>query len=170
MQNSITTPQKVIPVNTARVRGRRRLKFQQLDDITAEVERLAAVPIRQLGNWSLPQCVGHLSRAMQMSLEGVPDRAPWLIRMTIGKVTKPLVLSKGMRPGFKLPVPVAERLVPAATVSTDEAISELRAYVVRLQTEPQRHPHPFFGSLTRNEWDRLHLRHAEMHLSFYLPE
>src|SRR5689334_19945723 len=106
MQNSTTNPQKVIPINTGKVQGRRQLKFQQLDDITAEVERLAARSIRQLGNWPLPQCVGHLSRAMQMSLEGVPDRAPWLIRMTIGKVAKPFVLSKGMRPGFKLPAQV----------------------------------------------------------------
>jgi hypothetical protein len=35
-----------------------------------------------------------------------------------------------------------------------------------LKTEPQRHPSPFFGTLTNEEWDALHCRHAELHLSF----
>ncbi len=40
----------------------------------------------------------------------------------------------------------------------------------RLNREPQRYPSPVFGKMTKEEWDQLHLRHAEMHLSFYVPE
>jgi hypothetical protein len=171
MNTSTSAPQpSTVRVKTAKVKGRRRLRFATLDELLAESERLASGPVRQLGNWPVGQCFGHLSRAMKMSLEGGPGRAPWWMRWTIGKMFKPLILSRGMRPGFTLPALVAEILVPAPTVSAAEALHELRSYVRRLQTEPQRFPHPVFGNLTRNEWDRLHMRHAEMHLSFYVPE
>ena len=126
-------------------------RFSTLDEIVAESERLTSAPVRQLGNWPVSQCLGHLSRAMKMSLEGGPGRAPWWMRWTIGKMFKPLILSRGMRPGFTLPPPVAEILVPAPTVSTTEALNELRSYVRRLQTEPQRFPHPVFGAMTCEE-------------------
>jgi hypothetical protein len=35
-----------------------------------------------------------------------------------------------------------------------------------LKTEPRRKPSPLFGELTIDEWNQLHCRHAELHLSF----
>lgn len=40
-------------INTARVTGRRQLRFESLDAVLADAEYLASVPTRQLGNWSL---------------------------------------------------------------------------------------------------------------------
>ncbi len=45
----------------------------------------------------------------------------------------------------------------------------LRQAIHRLQTEEKRAPNPVLGKLTREEWDRLHCRHAELHLSFLVP-
>jgi hypothetical protein len=39
-----------------------------------------------------------------------------------------------------------------------------------MKAEPQRFPSPFLGELTREQWDQLHCRHCELHLSFILPE
>ena len=40
-------------VDTSKVQGRRELHFTTTDDISAEVERLAAAgPVRAIGNWS----------------------------------------------------------------------------------------------------------------------
>jgi len=41
--------------------------------------------------------------------------------------------------------------------------------VARLQATTKRYPSPAFGPLTLEEWDQLHLRHAELHLSFFVP-
>jgi hypothetical protein len=30
-------------------------------------------------------------------------------------------------------------------------------------------PNPVFGAMTPEDWKRLHLRHAELHLSFVVP-
>jgi hypothetical protein len=49
-------------------------------------------------------------------------------------------------------------------------LNELRAAIDRLNREPKRAPSPVFGKMTREEWDQLHLRHAELHLSFFVPE
>ena len=75
-----------------------------------------------------------------------------------------------MRPGFKLPKAAADKYVPEPAVSAEQGLSELRASIQRLKTEPQRHPHPVLGRITRDEWDQLQLRHAELHLSFFVPE
>ena len=144
-------PQPLPVVNTAKVVGRRKLQFSTLDDIAAEAERLSAGRVRQLGNWSVGQATAHLARTMRMSLDGDPARAPWPIRMLL-KLVKRHVLTKGMRPGFKLPKPAAEKYISGPQISHEQGLSELRNSIARLKAEPQRHPHPAFGPLTREEW------------------
>jgi hypothetical protein len=73
-----------------------------------------------------------------------------------------------MPAGFKVPKVIAV-LLPAG----DDAIAGLAAMeraVARLRQTHVRAPHPLFGSLSAEEWDQLHMRHSEMHLSFIVPE
>jgi hypothetical protein len=156
-------------VNAKKVQGRRELHFAKLADIQAEAERLASRPVRQLGNWSLGYSLAHLAGAMKMSLEGVDFKAPWFIRM-LAPLFKKRLLRGPMKPGFQLPKNAAEVLIPSREVPTQEGLNELRTMIDRLNREPQRYPSPVFGKMTKEEWDQLHLRHAEMHLSFYVPE
>jgi hypothetical protein len=108
---------------------------------------------------------------MKMSLDGTNvGRAPLPVRIILRLFFKKLILTKGMRPGFKLKGKFAQYMIPDATCSTEQGLADLRAGIERLKREPQRHPHPAFGPLTREEWDRLHLRHAELHLSFFVPQ
>jgi len=170
MQSSTIEPvSQAVSINTAKVSGRRKVRFATLDEILADAERLATGPIRPLGNWSFGQCTGHLARAMSMSLDGIEGgRAPWVIRMFL-RVLKHRLLTKGLRPGFNLRSPFADQMIPDGAHSTDEGLNELRNHIARLKRETQRHPHPAFGPLTREEWDQLHMRHAELHLSFFVP-
>jgi hypothetical protein len=157
------------PVDSTKVTGRRELHFNTLDDILVDANGLAAMPMRPLGNWSVGQATGHLARAMQMSLDGFADpRAPLPIRLFL-KLLKKRLLTKGLRPGFKLRGPAAEKSILDRSFSTEQGLNELRTNIDRLKREPQRHPHPAFGVLTRAEWEQLHLRHAELHLSFFVP-
>ncbi len=80
------------------------------------------------------------------------------------------MLRDSMKPGFKLPSPAADELIPTGEISTQQGLMELRSAVGRLNSEPQRAPSPVFGKMTREEWDDLHKRHAELHLSFFVPQ
>ena len=70
-----------------------------------------------------------------------------------------------MSPGFKLPKDVEVGFFPVVS-SPQEALEELRRAVGRLKTEKMTTRHPVLGKLTHGEWTQLHLRHAELHLSF----
>jgi len=157
------------PIVTKKVTGRRVLRFATLDDILADAERLAGGRARQLGNWSPGQAFSHLARTMNMSLDGAKWRAPLIFRLMAPLIKKRL-LRGPMKAGFKLPGYAAEQLLPPTPVATDHGLAELRTAIQRLHREPRRAPSPFFGPMTREEWNQLHLRHSELHLSFFVPE
>ncbi|MSQ93429.1 MAG: DUF1569 domain-containing protein [Gemmataceae bacterium] len=157
-----------MPVDTAKVEGRRQLKFSTLDDILAELERLNQSKLRTLGNWSPGQILRHLSVPMDWCLDGAKVQAPWYVRL-FGWFMKNRFLRNPMPAGFALPEATAKYLVPEET-SWEEGLRILRTSIQRLKTESQRHRSPFLGELTREQWDQLHCRHAELHLSFLIPE
>jgi len=166
---STATAAPATPIITTKVTGRRKLRFATLDEILIDAERLSAGSARPLGNWSLGQATEHLARAMTMSLDGTNlGRAPLPIRLLLQYVFKKRILTKGMRPGFILKGEFADYIVPGPAYTTEQGLASLRTGIERLKREPQRHPHPAFGSLTRQEWDLIHLRHAELHLSFFV--
>ncbi|MGO8748668.1 MAG: DUF1569 domain-containing protein [Thermoguttaceae bacterium] len=155
-------------VDTKAVQGRRELSFASLDEVVADAERLVASPhTKMLGNWPLGQLLTHLTRAVNNSIDGTSTKAPWLLRI-VGPLIKGRLLQKRMPPGFKLPKDVEAGFFPAA-VSAQEALDGLRTAVGRLQKEKMTARHPILGKLTHEEWTRLHLLHAELHLSFAVP-
>lgn len=155
-------------VVTKKVVGRRKLRFASYGDLSAELDRLAAAPLRQLGNWSLGQNCRHLAVSMNNSIDGYNFRASWAVRILAPLLFKARILNKGMSPGFKFPASAAKQLTPAA-VDDATGVAELRAAIARQERETHRVPSPIFGPLTNDEWTKLHLRHAEMHLSFVEP-
>ena len=157
-------------VDTAKVTGRRELRFQWIDEILEEAERLASAPqVKTLGNWTPGQIMKHLAIGMHMSIDGSPHRPPWYLRL-VGPLVKRRILTKGMSPGFQLRVKESQSLVVADDVTTEGGLAALRDAVRRMRREAHREPHVFFGKLSYQEWEQLHLRHAELHFSFLLPE
>ena len=114
--------------------------------------------------------MGHLAATMEIGLDGAPFKAPWFIRLIAKPVFKRTSrgFTRPMPAGYQLPSYAAQHLIPDDT-ALEEAFARLRHAVERWSQEPQRHPHPVFGKLTEEEWVRLQLRHAEMHMSFVLP-
>jgi hypothetical protein len=159
--------EKTMAVDTTKIENRRKLHFQTIEDILGDVERLNQGKVKALGNWSGGQILKHLSVVMNGSIDGVPTRLGWPIRL-LGRLVKGWVLTKGMKPGFQLKGSMAEVLVPPAT-SWEDGLQMFRHAIHRLQTETKREPSPFLGTMTRAEWDQLHCRHAELHLSFLVP-
>src|SRR5450631_1684823 len=103
-----------MPVDTAKVGGRRTLHFNTLDDILADIERLAQGKVRALGNWSPGQILKHLTVPMVWCLDGAPIKAAWYIRIG-GRLMRNRFLRNPMGAGFKLSADFAKELVPGKT-------------------------------------------------------
>jgi hypothetical protein len=159
--------ENLMAVNTKSVGGRRRVRFNDYDEMMADVHALGGGPIRQLGNWTLGQICSHLAIAMHSCIDGPPFMPAWYVRL-VGPLLKRRALTRGLGPGFQLPRNAVALLPPE--VGAAEGIAELAKSVERVRRDPSRKPHIVFGNMTREEWDQFLLRHAELHLSFILPD
>jgi hypothetical protein len=156
-------------IDTAKVTERRQLHFDKIEDILADVNHLAeSQEIKALGNWTPGQIFQHLATVMNKSIDGFDRNLPAPLRFGLRLLFKNRFLYKPMAPGFKLPKKTAEELV-CPSMTTAEGLQNLRQAIHRLQTETKRSPSAFLGLLTREEWDQLHCRHSELHLSFLIP-
>lgn len=154
-------------VKTARVSGRRQLRFDSLDEIVRDADRCVAENYRTLGNWTAGQIFEHLARTMNGSIDGLPFRVPTPVRLIL-KLFKRRFLNGPMSPGFNLPKN-ARSLEAETNTTTTDGLEHLRRAVERLKQTEHRAASPAFGVLTREESDRLQMTHAAMHLSFLVP-
>jgi hypothetical protein len=158
-----------MPVNTAKVQGRRNVKYSSIQDVLADAERLSSGPVKALGNWSPGQIYRHLAQGYNASIDGTNVSVmPWYF-LLIARLFRKKILAGPMPPGFKLPPDAAKTLVPGPT-TTEEGLAELRAAVARLARESKRAKSPVFGDMTNEEWNQLHLNHSALHMSFLVPE
>jgi hypothetical protein len=147
---------------------RRPVQYLTMASFRADAEKLAAGRYETVGNWTFGQILCHLADAINASLDGFPFRTPWFVRLLVGPLFKKSILSKPLKPGFKLPKS-AEPYLPPPDVSTADGLGKLLAAIARLEHETPEAEHPFFGRLTPEEWTKLHLKHAELHMSFVRP-
>lgn len=154
-------------VDTKRVTGRRKLHYADYPELLADVRALAGRPYRRLGNWSLGQICQHLAGAVDMAIDGPSFKLALVLRL-VGPLLKKRLLRGPLTPGFKVPRG-GGTLIPK-TDDDAAGVAALEKAVGRLDATSQRKPHPLLGRLTREEWDQFELRHAELHLSFLVPE
>ena len=155
-------------VDSRRVVGRRKLRFQNLDQVVEDAAALTADPqAATLGNWSLDHLLSHLAVAIEGSLDGMDEQAPWFVRL-LAPLIKRRALDGGITPGVRVPKKLEARSFPAGG-SAAAALERLRKAVARVNVGKMQARHPFFGLLTHEEWLNFHLRHAELHLSFVVP-
>jgi len=159
-------------VNTKKVQGRRALAFTSLDAVVADAEMLVNAEesgrLRALGNWTIGQACGHLSTWINFALDGYPPevKAPWIVKLLV----KPL---KGKLLSGKMPVGVRIKKFPEGTLGTErlaarEGLERLRKSCARLKVEAPRNLNPIFGALTHEEWIKMNIGHANLHLSFFV--
>ena len=167
---STSTP--VAPVETGKVAGRRTLHFETIDQMMAEVDRLVeaerAGHLKRLGNWTLGQTLGHLAAWAEFNYTGWPFNPPFFVKW-IARLRKQKFLWQPMRAGVKIPG-VKGGTLATDPMSTDEALPRFRQVMARLKEEPPTQPHCLFGQLTHKETIACNLRHAELHLSFLVPD
>ncbi|HEV8604086.1 MAG TPA: DUF1569 domain-containing protein [Tepidisphaeraceae bacterium] len=155
----------------AKAAERRILHFGSIDDCLDEANRLAASHRRgvcqQLGNWTLGQVFGHLATWAEFAYSPCPIKAPWIVRFVMGFQRKKFIYGP-MKPGIRIP------RVDAGTLGTgpmemEEGLVRFRAAFERLKRQTPTHPSPVFGLMSKVEAQEMNLRHAELHLGFFLP-
>ena len=134
----------------------------------AEARALASRPTRQLGNWSLEVICQHLATAMDLSIKGEDAFPVPLMTRILARIYRNRILNTRLPSGFKLP-PDAVKVLFRPPQNIDSAIAAMEQAISDLARTSQRQPHPVFGSLSVAQWDKFHLRHAELHLSFIEP-
>jgi hypothetical protein len=142
----------------------RKVRYESFDQIVSDAQRAVRDNAQTTGNWSLGQILEHLAIANEKTIDGFGFQAPFPVRL-IGPFFKKRLLEQGLKPGIKLSKTATAALVPDRT-DVQAALDHLRQSYQRLDSESKRSPHPFFGRMTRDESNRLCLRHAELHMSF----
>lgn len=153
---------------------RRQLKFENLDQVTGELNRLLSGGYTQTGNWNLSQACGHLHDWMRYSLDGYPKAAPpirlmlWLMKVTVGRRQFESVVNHG----FKAKLPTMPDTVPDADAASDAAaVEQLTKTINRLKdSNASIVPSPLYGPMTYDEAVKLQLAHCAHHLSFLNPK
>jgi hypothetical protein len=145
--------------------GRRTLRFESLDEVMPEVERLLKGHTT-VGSWSLPQICRHLAGAMRRVVD-LPASTPVDLSKRVPDEVKRQVFEAGVLPEG---LPGPPEVIPGETLSAREEAEGLRAAIAhyRASSGPVT-PHRFFGPLSKAEWDRLQLVHFAHHLSFAIP-
>jgi hypothetical protein len=165
----LATPARI---DTGKVAGRRTLRFETIDQALAEADRLAeaerAGRLRRLGNWTLGQTLGHLAAWVEYGYTGNPLKVPFFIKWIL-RLQKRRFLYGTMQAGVKIPR-VEGGTLATDLVPPDEGLGRFRRALERLKAEAPTAPSPAFGMLTHDEAIALNLRHAELHLSFLVPE
>jgi hypothetical protein len=146
----------------------RELAFADLGQVMPEVDRLLE-GYTPLGRWTLGQVCQHLTRSLVGTVEGLPGKAPWLVRKTIGPWLGRRLLSRGRMPeGIR--IKPEWNLAPTSGLNDRAEAEALRGALSIFATRTEPFPeHPYFGPLDRRQWDRLHCIHCAHHLSFLLP-
>ena len=158
-------------IDTAKVAGRRQLRFNSPQELRADVARLVAADragtLKQLGNWPLGQILGHLGGWVDFAFDGNPLNPHCIIKFIL-RPMKNRFLNKGLPSGKRIPG-TKDGTIAVERYSTAEGLARFNKAWERLESQAPTRLNPIFGKLTHDEWKNLHQRHAELHLSFLIP-
>lgn len=148
--------------------ARRELSFASLDEVMPEVERLST-GYDVVGQWSLGQICKHLTLAFHFMMDAASGSAPL---EPADDPRRALIRTRFFRAG-RFPDGVAapfSELVPSTDLNDRAEAEALRDALARFQVATGPFPpHPFLGSMTKEEWARFHCLHAAHHLGFAVP-
>jgi len=166
-----TAPTAAASIDTGKVSNRRRLRFASIDEVLGDVGALVSAErvgnLARLGNWTLGQSLGHLATWIEFGFDGYPPNLnpPFFIKWIL-KARRHRYIHEGMPAGVKIPR-IAGGTVGTEMMSTEDGAHRYRHALERLREAPPARPNVIFGPMTHEEWIQMHLRHAELHLSFF---
>ncbi len=151
-------------MTTATTPSRQKLGFRTLDDIARFVEPLPVRGATSTGNWTAAQNIGHIAAVIDASIDGFTFSAPVPIRI-FATLMRNRFLSKGFKPGIKMPSNAPAAFKPGPETQLDDAVKHLIESIQRAKDKKMASVSPIFGALSHDQWVDMHCRHAEMHFS-----
>jgi Protein of unknown function (DUF1569) len=152
---------------TAAALQRRQLDFKSWPELLADVDRLRQAHYERAGNWDLSQILEHVGEGLRTALRGSDHRAAWIVRRFVGPlILKRILHQRRMKAGIKVP----KWWLPGPSHDESAAVNQFRSEVDEfhgMTSTP--FAHPFFGPLTKQQWNDLVLIHAAHHLGFLIP-
>lgn len=143
-----------------------RLRFTTFDELRSFIDQLQSSRTSTTGKWSLGQIAYHLAGAVEMTCACAPARqGRW--RRWLMWPFRTAVLRFGPPRGVSIPAEIQAQIDPPVESDASQQLARLRRSLElfeRAQGPPPAHPK--IGPLTRREWGRFHLRHAELHLRY----
>lgn len=151
---------------------RRRIRYNSFDDILADAERIVqASHVKQLGNWTPGQAFEHLAKSFNSSVKESEATLP-LWRRLLAKAAKPILLRYGLPYGFKIEAVnqvAAREFLPSGQIANEDGLQRLREAIQRLSRNKMTAKHNLLGRMSAADWEKMHCRHAELHLRLFIP-
>ena len=137
---------------------------EAVDEIVSRIDNLQAASQRQRGKMDVAQMLAHCSVALDMA-SGQLNPPRMFIGRLIGGFVKPIYTNE--KP-FSHNNPTDPKLVVSDQRNFQREQETLKKKVRQFheggEEKCTQHPHPFFGSLTPQEWSRGMYKHLDHHL------
>ncbi len=149
--------------------SRRKLNFHRLSQAVHECRSLLNSGYSKTGNWTLGQACQHLRLTIEANLHGYPA---WM--SALGFPLRPLLrtflLPRLFRGDSPAGIRTAPRFVPPQNLDDKDEVEAFVLCVAEFENHPGPFfPHPGFGQLGPDSFERFHAAHAAHHLSFLVP-
>ena len=137
---------------------------EAVDDVISRIDKLRPATQRQWGKMDVAQMLAHCSGALDMAAGRLI-----LPRMLIGRLIGPLVkpIYTNEKP-FSRSSPTDPKLVVSDQRDFLREREQLKVKVRQFheggEAQCTRHPHPFFGNFTPEQWSRGMYKHLDHHL------
>lgn len=137
---------------------------EAVDEVIARIDKLQPVTQRQWGKMDVAQMMAHCSAAFDMA-SGRLNAPRNLIGRLVGPLVRPIYTNE--KP-FSRNNPTDPKLVVSDQrdflLEQEQLKLKLRQFHEGGETECTRNPHPFFGTLTPQQWSRGMYKHMDHHL------
>jgi len=137
---------------------------ETVEEIISRIDKLQPASQRQWGKMDAAQMMAHCSAAMDMA-SGQLNLPRAFIGRLLGPFVKPIYTNE--KP-FSKNNPTAKELVFSNERDFLREQQQLREKIRKFheggEAQCTRHPHPFFGALTPQEWSRGMYKHLDHHL------
>ncbi len=149
---------------------RRDLKFESIDEVIAEVDRLASGEVRTTGKHSFGKILNHLALSQDVATgRATAPPPPVFMRLMMPLMRRMIINAKPLKPGIKLPAKGEAFFWPDQEFDVPSTLTHFKESAEHFKNNGPLEVHPFFGKLTREENEQLTCRHAALHLSFVHP-
>ena len=139
-------------------------EHDSVEEVIKRIESLQPSSERQWGKMDVAQMLAHCAAAMDMA-SGKIDPPRILIGRILGPLVKPIYTNE--KP-FSRNSPTDKKLVIAERRDFEIEQSRLKRCVREFheggESKCTTHPHPFFGSLSPQDWSRGMYKHLDHHL------